>query len=132
MSNGGSHHKISHPLLQFPLSSPYHKLTTPTEGRSTPLFLSTTNTLYTPIIENIGIIIGTVISQLHQKDINVSSYDTDNSSIMRRSHSFSNSHTYIHISHLNPIFNILLQINPIKEISNNLFIIYLFHLRIER
>ena len=100
VSNCGSHHKISHPLLQFPLFSPYHKLTTPTDLRSTPLFLSTTNTLYTPITESIGIIIGTVISQLHQKDINVSSYDTDNSSIMRRNESFSRMSLFLQFTHL--------------------------------
>ena len=100
VSNCGSHHKISHPLLQFPLFSPYYKLTTPIDSRSTPLFLSTTNTIYTPIIESIGTMIGMVICELQQEGINVSSYDTDNSSIMRRSDSFSRMSLFLQFTHL--------------------------------
>ena len=69
----------------FLLFCPSDKVTTGTEGRSTAVFFWTTKTLCDGTAESIGTMIGMVICELQQEGINVSSYATDNCSVMRRS-----------------------------------------------
>ena len=79
--------------------------------------------------------IGEVICELQQEGINVTSYATDNCSVMRKTEQYVQRFVLRPIqrvacaSHvLNGIFKDLLKLDPIKEVWNNVLFLSLFHI----
>ena len=66
----------------FLLSCPSDTVTTGTEGRLPAVYFWTSKILQDRTEERIGSMIGEVICELQQEDINVTSYATDNCSVM--------------------------------------------------
>lgn len=119
----------------FLLSCPSDKVTTGTEGRSTAVYFWTSKILHEGTAERIGSMIGEVICELQQEGINVTSYATDNCSVMRKTEQYVQRFVLRPIqrvacaSHvLNGIFKDLLKLDPIKEVWNNVLFLSLFHI----
>ena len=133
--NCGWNDKIWYPLLQFPPLLPSDKVTTGTEGRSTAVYFWTSKILHEGTAERIGSMIGEVICELQQEGINVTSYATDNCSVMWKTEQYVQHFVLRPIQRvacafhvLNGIFKDLLKLGPIKEVWNNVLFLSLFHI----